>query len=103
MVTVLHSITKPAMVLRGPWRGFLRQDPPPHIDVQDRDQIFTPLMNAVYSHEDSEGKVRLLLDHGADRDLKDEDGDTALTFARRNNNPAAVIDMLENYRPDVSR
>ena len=80
----------------------LRQDPPPDINVRDSDQ-YTPLMMAVYSNEDSEGKVRLLLDHGADRDLKDNNGYTALDNARRNNKPAAVIDMLENYRPDVSR
>ena len=79
----------------------LRQDPPPGIDVRDSDQT-TPLMFAVYSREDPEGKVRLLLDHGADRDMKDRYGYTALDKARSNNVPA-VIDMLENYRPDVSR
>ena len=80
------------------------QDPPPGINVLASRQ-FTPLMIAAYSGvEDSEGKVRLLLDHGADRDLKASGGGTALWYARSNNkNPAAVIDMLENYRPDVSR
>ena len=80
----------------------LRQDPPPDINVRDSYQS-TPLMFAVYSDEDSEGKVRLLLDHGADRDFKSNYGGTALDMARRFNKPAAVIDMLENYRPDVSR
>ncbi len=80
----------------------LRQDPPPDINVRNYSQS-TPLMNAVLSKEDSEGKVRLLLDHGADRDLKTNDGRTALDWARRNNKNPAVIDMLENYRPDVSR
>ena len=80
----------------------LRQDPPPDIDVLNSDQT-TPLMLAVHSGEDSEGKVRLLLDHGADRDLKDNYGNTALVHARSHNKPAAVIDMLKNYRPDVSR
>ena len=79
----------------------LRQDPPPDIDVRDSDQA-TPLMYAVCSDKDSEGKVRLLLDHGADRDMKDRYGYTALDKARSHNKPA-VIDMLENYRPDVSR
>ena len=79
----------------------LRQDPPPYIDVRDSNQN-TPLMLAVWSDEDSEGKVRLLLDHGADRDMKDRDGRTALDMAREYNKPA-VIDMLENHRPDVSR
>ena len=79
----------------------LRQDPPPYIDVRDSDQ-WTPLMYAVCSDEYSEGIVRLLLDHGADRDMKNKDGRTALYWARSYNKPG-VIDMLENYRPDVSR
>ena len=81
----------------------LRQDPPPDVNIVDSDQ-WTPLMFAALSDEDSEGKVRLLLDHGADRDMKNNYGKTALDMARSNNRPAAVIDMLENYRrPDVSR
>ena len=80
----------------------LRQDPPPDIDILDSYQE-TPLMLAACSGEDPEGKVRLLLDHGADRDLKNKSGSTALYYARGHNKPAAVIDMLENYRPDVSR
>ena len=80
----------------------LRQDPPPYIDVRNSLQS-TPLMLAVYLGKDPEGKVRLLLDHGADRDMKNEYGYTALDMARSNNKPAAVIDMLVNYRPDVSR
>ena len=80
----------------------LMQDPPPGINVLSSSQG-TPLMFAALSGKDSEGKVRLLLDHGADRDLKNIDGRTALDYARRNNRPPAVIDMLKNYRPDVSR
>ena len=80
----------------------LRQDPPPYIDVRDSYQN-TPLMIAVLSGKDPEGKVRLLLDHGADRDMKNCDGHTALYLARLFNKPAAAIDMLENHRPDVSR
>ena len=81
----------------------LRQDPPPDIDIQDSYEQLTSLMAAVRSDKDSEGKVRLLLDHGADRNLKHKDGDTALSMARYANKNPAVIDMLENYRPDVSR
>ena len=43
----------------------LIQDPPPDIEVRDRYQM-TPLMAAAFTNEDPEGKVRLLLDHGAD-------------------------------------
>ena len=80
----------------------LRQDPPAYIDVRGPGQI-TPLMAAAWSGIDSEGKVRLLIEYGANRDLKAVDGNTALSHARSNNKPAAVIDLLENYRPDVSR
>ena len=80
----------------------LRQDPPPDVNVRTSDQ-YTPLILAVGSDVDREGKVRLLLDHGADRYIKDCVGYTALDEARRTNKPAAVIDMLKNYRPDVSR
>ena len=80
----------------------LRQDPPAYIDIRDPSQI-TPLMIAARSPTDPEGKVRLLIEYGADRDLVNVDGMTALSEARSNNKPAAVIDLLENYRPDVSR
>ena len=79
----------------------LLQDPPAGVNERNSYQC-TPLMLAVFKGEDPEGKVRLLLDHGADRDLKDGIGRTALDEARSYNNPA-VIDMLVNYRPDVSR
>ena len=84
----------------------LTQDPPAYIDLLGPIQQ-TPLMNAARSGTDSEGKVRLLIEYGANRDLqkKFEDGTswTALSIARLYNMPAAVIDLLENYRPDVSR
>ena len=81
----------------------LRQDPPAYIDVRGLSQ-WTPLMNAAAeSGTDSEGKVRLLIEYGADRDLVNVVGNTALSLARGNNKNPAVIDLLENYRPDVSR
>ena len=82
----------------------LQQDPPPDVNIRDSNQS-TPLIFAAWSDEDPdpEGKVRILLEHGADRDLTNEYGRTALSIARRYNKPAAVIDLLENYRPDVSR
>ena len=83
----------------------LMQDPPAYIDIRNPSQ-WTPLMHAAWSDtlSDPEGKVRLLIEYGADRDLQDVKGLTALSYARsRNKKPAAVIDLLENYRPDVSR
>jgi ankyrin repeat protein len=38
--------------------------------------------------------VRCLLDHGADRSIKDADGDIALTFARQNGH-TKVVELLE--------
>ena len=79
----------------------LRQDPPPNIDLPGPGQR-TPLMYAAASPFDPEGKVRLLIEYGADRNLKDVNGETAMEYARVKNKPA-VIDLLKNYRPDVSR
>ena len=98
--TALHYQSRNGTTGSVAW--LLRQDPPAGVNIVDSDQD-TPLMKAVWSGEDSEGKVRLLLDHGADRDLKHSRIRTALDYARMYNKPAAVIDMLENYRPDVSR
>ena len=80
----------------------LQQDPPPDVNIRSSHQ-YTPLMLAARTDEDPEGKVRILLEHGADRDLTDENGNNALSEARLTNKPAAVIDLLENYHPDVSR
>ena len=87
---------------RGTVAWLLRQDPPAYIDIRNPSQE-TPLMVAAYSPTDSEGKVRLLIEYGANRYLVNKDGDTALSNARSYNKPDAVIDLLENYRPDVSR
>ena len=62
------------------------------VDVQGTLEGFTALMTAA-----AEGQVevvRQLLDHGADRSLEDEDGDTALTFARQNGH-TEVVALLE--------
>ena len=79
----------------------LRQDPPPDMRKGDLGR-WTALMAAVCSNEDSEGKVRLLLDHGADRSSKDTNGRTALDYARSLNKPAAVIDLLERSTAAVN-
>ena len=97
--TALHHQSRNGTTGSVAW--LLRQDPPPDVDLRDSYQ-YTPLMIAACSDKDSEGKVRLLLDHGADRDIKDISGYTALDCAREYNKHA-LIDMLENYRPDVSR
>jgi len=59
----------------------------------------TPLMVAAYS-----GKmetIRLLLEAGADRALKDSEGKTALHRAIERNNKEAV-DLLRNWKPNAS-
>ncbi len=63
------------------------------VDVQGTLEGFTALMTAA-----AEGQVevvRRLLDHGADRDIEDTDGDTALTFARQNGH-TEVVALLES-------
>ena len=62
------------------------------VNVQGTLEGFTPLMTAA-----AEGLldiVRLLLVHGADRNLEDQDGDTALSFAKRNGH-TEVVELLE--------
>ena len=76
----------------------LRQDPPANTEMRAGPLQWTALFLAACSEEDSEGKVRLLLDHGADRDVKDKFGDTALDEARRLNKHT-MIDILLNYKP----
>ena len=86
----------------GTMAWLLRQDPPAYIDIRNPSQ-YTPLMAAAMSWTDSEGKFRLLIEYGANRDLVNAFGETALSIARSLNKNPAVIDLLENYRPDVSR
>jgi len=63
------------------------------VNVQGTLEGFTPLMTA--AAEGLADVVRLLLGAGADRDIKDVDGDTALSFARQNGH-AEVVALLEN-------
>ena len=98
--TALHYQVRYGTTRSVAW--LLQQDPPPDVNIRDSYQ-YTPLMLAACADEDPEGKVRILLEHGADRDITSGIGNTALSRARSINKPAAVIDLLENYRPDVSR
>jgi len=63
------------------------------VNVQGTLEGFTALMTA--AAEGLTEVVRILLAAGADRDIKDEDGDTALSFARQNGH-AEVLALLEN-------
>jgi ankyrin repeat protein len=63
------------------------------VNAQGTLEGFTALMTAA-----AEGQlevVRLLLEHGADPSLKDEDGDTAQSFAREKGH-SEVVALLEN-------
>lgn len=65
-------------------------------NVQGTLEGFTSLMTAA-----AEGQVevvRLLLEHGADSALKDQDGDTARSFALENGH-SAVVELLDNPPP----
>jgi ankyrin repeat protein len=66
------------------------------INEQGKLEGFTALMTAA-----AEGQmevVRLLLTHGADSKIADEDGDTAISFARQKGH-TAVVELLENPPP----
>jgi ankyrin repeat protein len=68
------------------------------VNVQGTLEGFTALMTA--AAEGQEKVVRLLLSHGADPSLKDEDGDTAESFARQKGHPV-VAELLKNPPPLV--
>jgi ankyrin repeat protein len=63
------------------------------VNVQGTLEGFTPLMTA--AAEGLAEVVRILLTAGADPDIKDKDGDTALTFAKQNGH-SEVAALLEN-------
>jgi len=65
------------------------------INIQGTLEGFTPLMTA--AAEGLVSVVRLLLAAGADVDLVDKDGDTALSFARQNGH-TEVVALLEPAR-----
>jgi ankyrin repeat protein len=67
------------------------------VNVQGTLEGFTPLMTA--AAEGLADVVRLLLGAGADRDIKDVDGDTALSFAQQNGH-TEVVELLETP-PDL--
>ena len=58
---------------------------------------WTALHCAVWGGDDP-AKVRLLLDYGADKTIWDDDGETALDVARKNNR-TECIKVLESYTP----
>lgn len=61
-------------------------------DVKDSAEGWTPLMYA--ASEGNEEVVQILLDHGANISILDNDGDSALDFAR-NNGHLEVVSLLE--------
>jgi ankyrin repeat protein len=67
------------------------------VNVQGALEGFTPLMTA--AAEGLADVVRILLEAGANRDIKDQDGDTALTFARQNGH-TEVVKLLEKPPSD---
>ena len=65
-----------------------------NVNSVDHGEKFSALMNAA-----AEGQlevVKLLLKYGADKDLKDIDGDTAESFASQKNH-LEVSNFLKNY------
>ena len=78
--------------------SLLAHKPPALINLKDRIG-FTALHYAVYSR-DGPAKVRLLLDYGADKTIKNEYGRIALEYAR-SNNLTECIKVLTSYTPKL--
>ncbi len=76
--------------------SLLAHKPPALVNLKNRFD-YTALYYAVYSRDDP-AKVRLLLDHGADKTIRNNYGLTALEFARSNNR-TECIKVLESYTP----
>ena len=64
-------------------------------NVVDNGEHFSPLMHA--AAEGNLDIVKILLEYGADPDLKDVDGDTAESFAGQKGH-AAVVDYLKSLK-----
>ena len=76
--------------------SLLAHKPPARPNLQSRDGI-TALHRAVYSG-DNPAKVRLLLDYGADKTIRNSWGQTALDCAREYNH-TECINVLKSYTP----
>ena len=77
--------------------SLLAHKPPALVNLKDSDG-WTALYWAVWGGDDGPAKVRLLLDHGADKTIRDIRGRTALDVAR-NNYRTECIKVLESYTP----
>ncbi len=64
-------------------------------NVVDNGEHFSPLMHA--AAEGNLDIVKILLEYGADPDLKDVDGDTAESFARQKGH-TALVDYLKSLK-----
>ncbi len=64
-------------------------------NVVDNGEHFSPLMHA--AAEGNLDIVKILLEYGADPDLKDVDGDTAESFARQKGH-TALVDYLKSMK-----
>ncbi len=71
--------------------------PPAHVNLQDSNG-WTALHLAVFST----AKLRFLLDNGADKNIRNKGGETALEYARKYSNiPKECIEVLESYTPKL--
>ncbi len=80
----------------------LTRDPPANPDIKDIEFGYTALIYAVMD-DNNPAKVRILLEYKADRSSTDNYGDIALSYAKKNNIDPAIIDLLENYYPEINR
>ena len=72
--------------------------PPALVNLKDSSGD-TALHWAVYSKDPA--KLRFLLDNGADKSIRDNQGETALDIVRRINYPKECIEVLKSYTPKL--
>ncbi len=79
--------------------SLLAHKPPALPNLKDRIGR-TALHHAVHS-DDPAAKLRLLLDYGADKTIRNNDGQTALDLARNRISPWECTEVLESYTPKL--
>jgi ankyrin repeat protein len=74
--------------------------PPADPNAISSNKTFTMLQHAV--HENDPDKIRLLLEHGADRNLKGYINSTPLDYAKKHHpKHKECIEVLESYFPET--
>ena len=68
-----------------------------------QDRFGSTALHYAVMRGDNPAKVRLLLDHGADKTIRNRDGETALDWARKYNRTEGMYQSARELRPKAER